>query len=147
MDALRFMASSGDFARDTLKYVHNLQTVVNNVLATMSLQGRRYLDECETHSTETTVLRVWPDSQQVRARPVEPLPEHPRLCYPTHLEVEQDAGIPRESLQNNPPGDENSDSFLNEIRTLLEDDPFTNLDLLGLDGLYTSDVFDGNRGF
>lgn len=148
MDALRFMASSSDFARDTIKYINNFQTVVNSALATMSRQGRRYLDEFDPHSTEAPVLRAWPDSRQTEvSSTTDPLPENPSLCCPTQLEIEQDLDIPSGSLQYYPPGDEGSDAFLDEIRALLEDGPFTDLDLLGFDGLYTSEALDGTREF
>lgn len=79
---------------------------------------------------------------------MESLPEVSRSCYPTQYEVDRDTGVGT----GNPPSyqhrDEGSDgAFLDEIRSLLEDDPFTDLDLLAFDGLYASDSLDSYREF
>lgn len=144
MDALRLMVSTSDFARDTLKYVHHFQEVVNNVLATMSRQGRHCLYESESHPTEAPDLQARCATETIGS-PLEAQPGLSHSRYHKASEAEEATSVPSGNLPNDRAGgEERDDSLLDEIRFLLEDGPFTDLGLLGFDGRYAPDAMDGS---
>lgn len=144
MDALSLMAPTSDFARDTLKYVHHFQEVVNNALAIISRQERQRLNKRENDPTEA------PDCQACCATEttVDPtgVPEElSRSHYHTASGIEEVSSIPSGNLPNDRPGDGERDKpLLDEIRSLLEAGPFTDSGLLGFDGYYAPDAIDSS---
>ncbi|KAJ5368769.1 transcriptional regulator family: Fungal Specific TF [Penicillium cataractarum] len=136
MDALRYMATGSDFAKNSLKYINDFQVVVNKALASMyrrdhgTASSARVSDSQEfgdsTESQETVTqssmqpLRP-PDSILLESHP-EADPEDVDL---SHHQVGQE--IPRMA-------------FFDAIETALENFSFTELHLLGFDCLYSSQV-------
>lgn len=115
MDALRYMATGSALAKSSLKYVENFQGVVNTALASMHCKSR----ESPRSLEELGLL------------------EHGESQPGTDTE-----GWDMSSHQNECQGQGPNMALLYDIEAMLEDCPFTELHLLGLDGLYASDVLD-----
>ncbi|KAI1835735.1 transcriptional regulator family: Fungal Specific TF [Penicillium roqueforti] len=113
MGALQYMATGSDLARNSLKYVHNFQNVVNKALASIScLDNGKSRPEGETGPL--------------------PLGEPREETFTEGLDMYQHEG------------EEPNLALFSDIGIALEDCSFTELHLLGLDSLYSSDVQNWN---
>ncbi|KAJ5807979.1 transcriptional regulator family: Fungal Specific TF [Penicillium riverlandense] len=136
MDALRYMATGSDFAKNSLKYVNDFQVVVNKALA--SMYRRDHGTSCSMRESNSLGCGESPASRdtfmQSSVQPFDP---------PDSTSVESHPGADTEDLDPSyHQFDEEAPSMalFDDIETALESCSFTELHLLGLDSLYSSQV-------
>ncbi|CEJ59832.1 hypothetical protein PMG11_08435 [Penicillium brasilianum] len=136
MDALRYMATGSDYAKNSLKYVNDFQVVVNKALA--SMYRRDHETSCSVRVSGSPEFGDLPKSQdsfmQSSTQPFHPpdsifLGSHPEVD-PEDVDVSHHQG--GEEISRMP--------FFDEMETSLENCSFTELHLLGFDCLYSSEM-------
>lgn len=138
MDALRYMATGSDFAKTTLKYVNDFQVVVNKALA--SMYRRDHGTSCSTRVSDSLGFGDTPKNRDTSMQS-SMKPSHP----PDSISVASHSGADTEDVDLSPRRcDEEvpSMALFDDIETALENCSFTELHLLGLDSLYSSQVLD-----
>jgi hypothetical protein len=136
MDALRYMATGSDFAKNSLKYVNDFQVVVNKALA--SMYRRDHETSCSMRVSDSLGSGDSPNSRdaflQSSMKPFH-LPDSSSLESHPGADTE-DVDLSYHQCDEEVP----SMALFDDIETALENCPFTELHLLGFDSLYSSQV-------
>lgn len=137
MDALRYMATSSDFAKNSLKHVNDFQVVVNKALA--SMYRRDHGTSCSARVSDSLKFGVSPESQDSIMQSSMQSFHPPDSISGTHAEADPEDV----DLSYHQGGEEIPRiAFLDDIETALENCSYTESHLLGFDYLCSSQVLD-----
>lgn len=134
MDALRYMTSGSDFAKNNLKYVSNFQVAVNKALASMYRRDHeqpcpmRNFDSLGRGESPTSGGAFMRSSMEPFHAPDSIPPKSPQEASTEDVDLSYHQ---HDSLRPNM-------ALFDDIETALEDCSFTQLHLLGFDSLYSS---------